>query len=79
MTGSDGCSPEERGMTNDYTSAELFHKLLTAEGEQLSYDLELAKACIQLATMSDDRKTAKELRKIRRKLLFRWLKWHIGL
>jgi len=61
------------------SSSELYDMLAAARGDQLGEALELARICIPMTQNEPSDNIRKKLKKIRRKLLVRWILRHFGL
>lgn len=61
------------------SSSDLYGMLEAAKGDQLGEALELVRICIPMTQNEPSDKIRKKLKKIRRKLLARWILRHIGL
>lgn len=61
------------------SSSDLYGMLEAAKGDQLGEALELVRICIPMTQNEPSDNIRKKLKKIRRKLLFRWILRHFGL
>ncbi len=61
------------------SSSDLYGMLEAAKGDQLGEALELVRICIPMTQNEPSDNIRKQLKKIRRKLLVRWILRHIGL